>query len=158
MIMAGKGCDSLACTVSQDHSRCRCSCTYRSTDPPTTSRYTRLATRRGAPASRGHANDFISVDALNHPIGQFKVKDSLRQHRKAIIKPTTMSSPESSIVPQAIVRSKAPKAGGSRVRYRACLLCSFIQTSPEWKANGCPNCDDILDVSEDLDEDVAERD
>ncbi len=68
-----------------------------------------------------------------------------------------MSSPESSIVPQAIVRGRqkaVPANTGNRVRYRACLLCSYIQTSPQWMQNGCPNCDEVLNVR---DESVMNR-
>ncbi|KAF9021825.1 transcription elongation factor SPT4 [Hymenopellis radicata] len=27
---------------------------------------------------------------------------------------------------------------------RACLLCSIIQTSGDFRANGCPNCENVL--------------
>lgn len=30
---------------------------------------------------------------------------------------------------------------------RACLLCSLIQAPIDWKKNGCPNCESILEVS-----------
>lgn len=29
---------------------------------------------------------------------------------------------------------------------RACLLCSLVQAPPDWKKNGCPNCESILEV------------
>jgi hypothetical protein len=29
---------------------------------------------------------------------------------------------------------------------RACLLCSLIQTPADFRRNGCPNCDEILQV------------
>lgn len=30
---------------------------------------------------------------------------------------------------------------------RACLLCSIIQTPADFKRNGCPNCEEIMQVS-----------
>lgn len=35
----------------------------------------------------------------------------------------------------------------SKSKLRACMLCSFVQTAQQFKKDGCPNCDDLLEVS-----------
>lgn len=53
-----------------------------------------------------------------------------------IIQPTTtMSEQVSAIIPQTKSR-----------HLRACLLCSLIQTSNDFRSIGCPNCEEILQV------------
>ena len=34
---------------------------------------------------------------------------------------------------------------------RACMLCSLIQTSADFKRHGCPNCDEVLQLRGSLD-------
>ena len=46
------------------------------------------------------------------------------------------STPAAPIPPQA--RSK---------NLRACLLCSIIQTPIDFRRNGCPNCEEIMQVT-----------
>ncbi|KAI5453569.1 transcription elongation factor spt4 [Naganishia albida] len=48
------------------------------------------------------------------------------------------------INPQAVVRNKSSRQSQPRTRYRACLICSYVQTSPDWLAYGCPNCEELL--------------
>lgn len=43
--------------------------------------------------------------------------------------------------PQAAIPPQ-PKAR----QLRACLLCSLIQTPGDFRKNGCPNCEEILQV------------
>ena len=43
--------------------------------------------------------------------------------------------------PQAVIPPQ-PKAR----QLRACLLCSLIQTPGDFRKNGCPNCEEILQV------------
>ena len=31
-------------------------------------------------------------------------------------------------------------------KLRACLLCSFVATPTEFKKQGCPNCESVLEV------------
>lgn len=38
-------------------------------------------------------------------------------------------------------------SGAKARNLRACLLCSIIQTGQDFKKVGCPNCDEILQVS-----------
>lgn len=49
---------------------------------------------------------------------------------------------------QAVVlNKKSSRAGTARPRYRACLVCSYVQASPDWLNYGCPNCEELLQVS-----------
>ncbi|TFK25065.1 transcription initiation protein spt4 [Coprinopsis marcescibilis] len=36
-------------------------------------------------------------------------------------------------------------------KLRACLLCSIVQLPSDFKRNGCPNCDDILQLKGNVD-------
>lgn len=38
-----------------------------------------------------------------------------------------------------------PKSG--RAELRACLVCSILQSTNDFLTQGCPNCEDILEVS-----------
>jgi hypothetical protein len=40
-----------------------------------------------------------------------------------------------------------PRGGGKKSDLRACLVCSILQTPADFLAGGCPNCEDILEVS-----------
>ncbi|KAJ9103886.1 hypothetical protein QFC21_002349 [Naganishia friedmannii] len=48
------------------------------------------------------------------------------------------------ITRQAVVLNKSSRAGNARPRYRACLVCSYVQASPDWLNYGCPNCEELL--------------
>lgn len=32
-------------------------------------------------------------------------------------------------------------------RLRACLRCNFVQSGPEFRARGCPNCEEVLEMT-----------
>ncbi|CAH7669647.1 Spt4/RpoE2 zinc finger-domain-containing protein [Phakopsora pachyrhizi] len=34
----------------------------------------------------------------------------------------------------------------SKSKLRACMLCSFVQSALQFKKDGCPNCEDILNM------------
>ncbi|GAA5833058.1 hypothetical protein JCM5353_006760 [Sporobolomyces roseus] len=36
-------------------------------------------------------------------------------------------------------------------KLRACLMCSFLATAPEFRREGCPNCEPYLDMKGDSD-------
>ncbi|KAG7562871.1 hypothetical protein FFLO_01700 [Filobasidium floriforme] len=59
-----------------------------------------------------------------------------------------MSSPPIEPVPlRARKQDAAARGGKTRARYRACLVCSYVQPSPDWMARGCPNCEAIVRVA-----------
>jgi transcription elongation factor SPT4 len=43
-----------------------------------------------------------------------------------------------------------PKGGNKKADLRACLICSYLQSSSDFLNSGCPNCEDILNVRFDL--------
>jgi hypothetical protein len=60
----------------------------------------------------------------------------------------TMSSPVLEPTPLRASRTDAQNRGTkARPRYRACLVCSYVQPSPDWVTRGCPNCEAIVRVS-----------
>ncbi|KAG0150031.1 hypothetical protein CROQUDRAFT_668916 [Cronartium quercuum f. sp. fusiforme G11] len=34
----------------------------------------------------------------------------------------------------------------AKSKLRACMLCSYVQTAQSFKKDGCPNCDDLLEM------------
>ncbi|KAK1921953.1 transcription initiation protein spt4 [Papiliotrema laurentii] len=42
-----------------------------------------------------------------------------------------------------------PKGGNKKADLRACLICSYLQSSSDFLNSGCPNCEDILNMQDD---------
>lgn len=41
-----------------------------------------------------------------------------------------------------------PPKGPRQANLRACLVCSLLQTNKDFLDAGCPNCEDVCEVSE----------
>jgi len=111
-------------------------------NPTTRSRAT--GRRRGRGRGRGRSN---AAEATGLTAHTKRLSGTAHSQRRPVPKPPTKPTPNTEVP-----NNLEDMAGGAYIppnqqrNMRACMVCSVVRTQQQFMTQGCPNCEDILEL------------